>query len=52
MEYQIPIDANWNEIDPSLEDNKLISSLFDKFKILDDKYKKNKKFVKFTYKKI
>ena len=34
MEYQIPIDANWNEIDPSLEDNKLISSLFDKFKIL------------------
>ena len=35
MEYQIPIDANWNEIDPSLEDNKLISSLFDKFKILE-----------------
>ena len=35
MEYQIPIDANWNEIDPSLDDNKLISSLFDKFKILE-----------------
>ena len=35
MEYQIPIDANWNEIDPSLEDNKLILSLFNKFKILE-----------------
>ena len=35
MEYQIPIDANWNEIDPSHDDNKLISSLFDKFKILE-----------------
>ena len=26
MEYQIPTDANWNEIDPSHDDNKLISS--------------------------
>ena len=35
MEFQKPIDAKWNEIDSSLEDNKLILSLFDKFKILE-----------------
>ena len=48
MEYQTPIDANWNEIDPSLEDNKLISSLFDKFKILETNNFKPK--IKFSLK--
>ena len=33
-EFQKPIDAKWNEIDPSLEDNKLILSLFDKLDFL------------------
>ena len=48
MEYQTPIDANWNEIDPSHDDNKLISSLFDKFKILETNNFKPK--IKFSLK--
>ena len=33
MKFQTPIEANWDEIDDQLDENKLILSLFDKFKI-------------------
>ncbi|MFL2661992.1 MAG: SIR2 family NAD-dependent protein deacylase [Alphaproteobacteria bacterium] len=40
MKLQTPINANWNEIDKNLNSDKLILSLFDKFKIT-----KNTKFI-------
>ena len=51
MEFQKPIDAEWNEIDSSLEDDKLILSLFDKFKILevDSKVDYRKKKLKMQF---
>ena len=48
MEYQKPIDANWNEIDSSLKDVKLIPSLLNKFKILETNNFKPK--IKFSLK--